>query len=140
MAFKVKNKELRNCITNIGLAKKNGKISEVQIILKDITEQIKAEDSIKRSEEKYRNLFETSPVGIVTLNRAGIVTSCNKRVQKISGYSPEETKCREDKKSGGPPSLLSTPIGGFSAEDEIRQSHRKARSSNLPASRVLLVS
>ena len=87
--YRTKNKELRNCKANIGFTKKNGKISEIQVILKDITEQIKAEDSIKRSEEKYRNLFETSPVGIVTLSRAGIVTSCNKRVQKISGYSPE---------------------------------------------------
>jgi len=87
--YRTKNKELRNCKANIGLAKKNGKISEIQIILKDITEQIKAEDSIKRSEERYRNLFETSPVGIVTLNRAGIITACNKMVYKLSGYLPE---------------------------------------------------
>lgn len=45
---------------------------------------------LKRSEEKYRNIVESSPDGILTVNTKGFVTSFNEAFSKLTGYSKEE--------------------------------------------------
>jgi PAS domain S-box-containing protein len=54
---------------------------------KEINERKQAEDLLRQNEEKYRLLFELSPIGITTLDLKGMVTSCNPVVWKQSGYS-----------------------------------------------------
>lgn len=62
-----------------------GKVEAGVIVNLDITEQNKAESLIKESEIKYRRIFETSPVGIATMDMHGIITSCNNTILKYSG-------------------------------------------------------
>ena len=45
---------------------------------------------LRDSEEKYRSLFELSPIGIVILDTKGVIQSCNDAVYELSGYSEEE--------------------------------------------------
>ncbi|MFC1920336.1 PAS domain S-box protein [Chloroflexota bacterium] len=45
---------------------------------------------LRESEEKYRSLFELSPLGITILNITGTIQSCNDAVYKIGGYSEAE--------------------------------------------------
>ncbi|MFX1338560.1 MAG: MASE3 domain-containing protein [Promethearchaeota archaeon] len=47
---------------------------------------------LKKSEEKYFNLFEASPVGIGIADMQGNMISINKKFQEIIGYSLEELK------------------------------------------------
>ncbi|RZI44123.1 PAS domain S-box protein [Herbaspirillum sp. HC18] len=56
----------------------------------DITERKQAEDALRRSEEKFRLLYENAPVGIIQIDQNGYVTSANQKFAEISGYSPEE--------------------------------------------------
>ncbi|MBU7019247.1 MAG: PAS domain S-box protein [Theionarchaea archaeon] len=65
---------------------KGEKVSQVITIIRDITDRKKAEDAIKESEEKYRNLFETAPDCIVTLDMKGIITSCNAATTRMTDY------------------------------------------------------
>jgi PAS domain S-box-containing protein len=60
------------------------------VAIRDITEQKKAEERIRASEERYRNLVELAPDSILTLNLKGVITSCNKAFTVISGYSKDE--------------------------------------------------
>ena len=53
-------------------------------------ERKRAQKIIEESEEKYKNLFELAPDGILTLNFDGVITSCNTNVMTMSGYSKEE--------------------------------------------------
>ena len=61
-------------------------------IARDITERKRIEKALRESEERYRLLFEESPVGIGLASLDGKVITANKRMQTITGYSLEELK------------------------------------------------
>src|SRR5205823_3126787 len=58
--------------------------------LRDITEQQRAQDTLARSEARYRNLFESASDAIVTLDANGRFTTFNHAAEIISGYRREE--------------------------------------------------
>lgn len=59
--------------------------------LMDITARKNAEEELKRSEEKYRNIFENAVEGIFQVTADGRYMSVNPALARIHGYSsPEE--------------------------------------------------
>ncbi len=56
----------------------------------DITERKKAEEKLRESEEKYRNIVETANEGIVTIDSEGKVTYVNRKMADMVGYRFEE--------------------------------------------------
>ena len=56
---------------------------------RDITERRKAEDRLRKSEEKFRSLVETSPDMIWEVNLEGTVLYASPKVKDIMGYAPE---------------------------------------------------
>lgn len=48
------------------------------------------EEALRESEEKYRSLFDLSPIGITILDMKGVITSCNSAVYEVGGYSEDE--------------------------------------------------
>ena len=61
-------------------------------VARDITERKRTEDALRESEERYRLLFEKSPIGIFLSSLDGKVISANDAMQAITGYSLEELK------------------------------------------------
>ena len=60
-------------------------------IIRDITDRIAIEEDLKKSEEKYRTLFESSREAIVTTDPDSRVISVNPAAASMLGYqSPEE--------------------------------------------------
>ncbi|MBA7559638.1 hypothetical protein ES708_01253 [subsurface metagenome] len=57
---------------------------------RNITERKQAGETIHQSEEKYKRLFELSPIGITTLNMKGVITDCNPAVYREGGYTADE--------------------------------------------------
>jgi len=56
---------------------------------RDITDSVKTEKELKTTREKYRNLVELSPEGIITTNLKGVISSVNVAFKEFSGYSEE---------------------------------------------------
>lgn len=57
--------------------------------IRDITGQKKAEEALRESEEKFRNLAERSP-NMIFINKKGCVVYANKKGEEILGYKREE--------------------------------------------------
>ena len=68
-------------------ADENGIVTAVGI---DVTDRKKVEEKLKEGEEKYRNLVESSPDGVVVLNKLGKVISVNKSFLDTTGYKKED--------------------------------------------------
>lgn len=62
----------------------------ILFFIRDIRERKVLEDEIKKSETKYRSLFELAPDGIITINLKGDVTWINPAYSTITGYTREE--------------------------------------------------
>ena len=59
-------------------------------VCRDITERKRTEQALRTSEEKYRNIVEIAPEGIITVNLQGQITSCNEAFAQMGGTSVEE--------------------------------------------------
>ncbi|MFX1277966.1 MAG: PAS domain S-box protein [Promethearchaeota archaeon] len=62
----------------------------IQLSIQDIEARKNAEKELIDSEEKYHNLFETSPNIIILADPRGTIVECNSAVETISGYSQDE--------------------------------------------------
>jgi two-component system NtrC family sensor kinase len=56
----------------------------------DITERKQAEEALKKSEQKYRTIFENVSDVIIRLDNYGKVLDINGKVEEYFGYKPEE--------------------------------------------------
>jgi PAS domain S-box-containing protein len=59
-------------------------------IVQDITIRKKAEEALRESEEKYRNIVETANEGISIIDTEERITFVNKQIEDMFGYSSEE--------------------------------------------------
>ena len=68
----------------------DGELVGTVATVRDITDQKRAQETLARSESRYRNLFESASDAIVTLDANGRFTTVNHAAESISGYSREE--------------------------------------------------
>ena len=79
-------------------------------IIKDISEQKRAEKILKESETKFRLLYEKAPVPYHTLSPAGLITDVNEKWCQTFGYTKED--------------VIGKPIFDFISEHERAQAEK----------------
>lgn len=62
----------------------------VETLKDQISERKNVEKALRESEQKYRMIFENSPLGIVHFEQDGTITAYNESLAKISGSTREE--------------------------------------------------
>ena len=82
--------EERDVAVSSGPFRVNDELIGTVATLRDITEPKRAQDTLSRSEARYRNLVESASDAIVTLDANGRFTTVNHAAEIISGYRREE--------------------------------------------------
>ena len=68
----------------------SGKLIRYDGLVENITERKQAEEALKESENKYRELYDEAPVGYHEIDREGRLTRVNKTEAELLGYALEE--------------------------------------------------
>ena len=92
---KVKDNELFEELGRLNNELNNAKreLSKNNTEQKKLIEKLKgAQEALKRSEDKYRTIVETSNEGILVGDSLGIITFANSKMADMLGYSIEEIK------------------------------------------------
>jgi len=124
----------------------NGKIVGTLGIARDNTERKRMEKALRKSEEKYRNIFENANDAMIYLDRSGRILDVNKKAVEVFGGSKEELLGKHFTKVGvfSPrdlPSLLSTFAKGLTGKGvtlDICINNKKGRQIYLECSNSLL--
>lgn len=70
---------------NVLVKDENGKPIATEGIVTNITERVQGEVTLRESEERFRTLFENSPIGIIQIDRDKVVIYENSAVNHIFG-------------------------------------------------------
>jgi len=112
----------------------------VQLIVRDITEQTKAQEKIKKTELLFSELFNSSPMAIVLLDNKGNVDRVNRGFEQMFGFTISELKGRSLNEFIVPPTLeaegndLNSVI---SSDQVVRMETTRIRRDDVPLSVII---
>lgn len=66
--------------------REHGELIGFSGVIRDITERRRAEEMLRESEAKYRNLIETTSTGYLILDSRGLVVDANQEYVRLSGH------------------------------------------------------
>lgn len=114
-------------VTITALRNDAGEVTGFAKVTRDLTEQKRSEEELRRSEEKFRLLVDSvEDYAIYMLDPEGNVTTWNKGAGRMKGYSTEEISGRnfaiffpkEDVEAGKPTRELAAALRDGRTEDE----------------------
>ncbi len=74
----------------VGSFKKDDMTIGLEAILRDITDRKKAEEALRESEQKLRDIIDTSPDAIIWVDTTGKITLVNRKGFELTGFSEKD--------------------------------------------------
>ncbi|MBI5722967.1 MAG: PAS domain S-box protein [Planctomycetes bacterium] len=108
--------------TKVPLRDSRGKVIGLVGIGRDITARRQAEETVRESEVRFRQLFDDAPVGYHEINTEGLVVRVNKTELDMLGYTAEE--------------MIGKPIWDFVEEDISHKALLAKLAGAIPAGRA----
>lgn len=94
-----------------------------QSIIRDISERKEAEERLRKSEERFRDLFDNAPVAYHEFDREGKITRVNRTELEMLGYTLDE--------------MIGQPVWNFNVQpDRVRDTILAKLSGKLPPQRA----
>lgn len=84
------DKVLNYRIISSPIKDENGKVVSAIEMVEDITEQKQAEDALRESNDRFRNLVETTSDWVWEVDKNGFYTYASPKVYDLLGYQPED--------------------------------------------------
>ena len=75
---------------NVQILYENGFPSEFLAVARNITKRVRSDNELKRSEEKYKKMFEGAFDGVLRMNNEGHFIEWNTKMESMLGYSSRE--------------------------------------------------
>jgi PAS domain S-box-containing protein len=118
-------------------------------VLQDITDRKRAEEALRKSEEKFKSIFEGSNDAIMLLNEKGFF-DCNPQTYKMFGINSKEEFIKLNPSELSPPNQLDGKNSFESSNEKIRTAyqqginrfnwiHRRFNGEDFPAEVLLSV-
>jgi len=82
-------------INSYPIRDEKGNITSIVELVTNVTEQKKAEEKLKQSEERYRTVFESTGTAMCILEEDKMFSLVNREFEELVGYSQEELKGKE---------------------------------------------
>lgn len=126
---KDRNGVIRWIRTSISPVKVNGSVASAVLVSRDITERLKAEETIKQNLEHLRAIIQTAIDGFMIVDRKGNLIDVNNSYCKMSGYTAQEllTMRISDIEVVDTPNIFANRIHKIKAkgEDRFETKHRR---------------
>lgn len=108
------------CESRVAPILHGGKVTEVMVVTADVTERVQAEEALRASEAKYRQIVERVPVGIYQSTGEGKFLTVNSTLVNMLGYaSRKELLCVSI-----PRDVYFSPAEREAVIKEFRQHHK----------------
>jgi PAS domain S-box-containing protein len=104
---------------------KDGKTTGVVLIFRDVTEQRKAEEALKKSERKFKSLADNAPDVIMRFNPDLRITYLNPKVKVATGIPAEQFLGKTNEEMGMPKDLVEMWNDMFRKSCESRQAEQR---------------
>ncbi|MDB6027482.1 MAG: putative Histidine kinase [Verrucomicrobiales bacterium] len=90
--LRCKDKSIKHVLITSNVLWQDGKFIHTRCFTRDITQQKRAEEALRESEQKFRAVFNQAAVGLATAGLDGRFEQLNQRMADILGYSEGELK------------------------------------------------
>ena len=77
-------------VNRIPLLNSDGNVAGLLITFEDITERKNAEENLRKQHERLERIMETSPAGILSVDKNGHIIYVNSQAEKVLHYPKEE--------------------------------------------------